>query len=233
MQETNTHIDSMFQAGAHFGYIRSRRHPSVKPYIFGVKNKVEIFDLEKTETLLNEALAYVAKLASENKTILFVGGKHEARDIVKDAALSADLPYVSGRFIGGALTNFSEIRKRIERFESLTSQREKGELAKYTKKERLLIDREILDLEDMFGGLVSLKTLPAALFVIDAKRETIAVEEARKKGIPVIALCGSDNDITVVDYPIVANDASVDSISFFVKAVTDTYKKAKPVKATK
>ena len=220
-------LDAMFKVGAHFGYIRSRRHPSVKPYIFGVKNKVEIFDLEKTEVLLQEALAYVEKLASENKQILFIGGKHEAREIVKDTALALDMPYVSGRFIGGTMTNFGEIRKRVERFESLTSQKEKGELAKYTKKERLLIDREIVDLETMFGGLVTLKSLPAALFVVDSKRETIAVEEARRKGIPVIALSGSDCDISVIDYPIVANDSSVQSIEYFVKAIADTYKKSR------
>jgi len=221
------HLEAMFKVGAHFGYIRSRRHPSVKPYIFGVKNKVEIFDLEKTETLLQEALAFVTKLASENKQILFIGGKHEAREIVKDTALALDMPYVSGRFIGGTMTNFPEIRKRVERFESLTSQKEKGELAKYTKKERLLIDREIVDLETMFGGLVTLKSLPAALFVVDSKRETIAVEEARRKGIPVIALSGSDCDISLIDYPIVANDSSVQSIEYFVKAVADAYKKAR------
>ena len=224
-------LEAMFKVGAHFGYIRSRRHPSVKPYIFGTKNKVEIFDLEKTEALMNEALAYVAKLASENKQILFIGGKHEAREIVKDTALALDMPYVSGRFIGGTMTNFPEIRKRVERFESLTSQKEKGELAKYTKKERLLIDREIVDLDTMFGGLLTLKSLPAALFVIDSKRETIAVEEARRKGIPVISLSGSDCDISVVDYPIVANDSSVESIAYFVKAVADTYKKNRPAKA--
>lgn len=219
-------LDAMFKVGAHFGYIRSRRHPSTKPYIFGVKNKVEIFDLEKTETLLAAALAYVAKLASENKQILFIGGKHEAREIVKSTALSLDMPYVSGRFIGGTMTNFGEIRKRVERFETLTSQKEKGELVKYTKKERLLIDREIVNLEEMFGGLVTLKSLPAALFVIDSKRETIAVEEARRKGIPVISLSGSDCDVSIIDYPIVANDSSVESIAYFVKAVADTYKKA-------
>ena len=152
--------------------------------------------------------------------------KHEAREIVKSTALSLDMPYVSGRFIGGTMTNFGEIRKRVERFETLTSQKEKGELVKYTKKERLLIDREIVNLEEMFGGLVTLKSLPAALFVIDSKRETIAVEEARRKGIPVISLSGSDCDVSIIDYPIVANDSSVESIAYFVKAVADTYKKA-------
>ena len=223
----------MFKSGAHFGYVRSRRHPTVKPYIFGVKNKVEIFDLEKTNTLLDAALAYVAKIAAEGKQILLVGGKHEAREAIKDAAFACDLPYVSGRFIGGALTNFGEIRKRVERLETLTDEKEKGELAKYTKKERLLIDREIANLEEMFGGLIPLKSLPAALFVIDSKRETIAVEEARRKGIPVIALCGSDCNISLVDYPIVANDSSVESIGFFTRAVAETYRKSRVAPAPK
>ncbi len=219
-------IQGMFDVGAHFAYSKSRRHPTTTPYIFGAKEGVEIFDLEKTKELLNEALSFVAELAKNRKTILFVAGKNEAREVVRNAALSLDMPFVTKRWIGGTLTNFDEIKKRIERFETLTEEKEKGELAKkYTKREQLLLSREIESLEDAFGGLVAMKELPGALFIVDTRRESIAVEEAQKLGIPVISLMNSDCDTSTATYPILANDASVKSISFFVGKVAEMYKK--------
>lgn len=223
----NSVIDSMFKAGTHFAFSRTRRHPTITPYIFGVKNKVEIFDLEKTSELLKKAQDFVASLAKENKSILFVGGKSEARNSIKIGALSINMPYVDGRWIGGTLTNFPQIRKRVEKLERLNSEKEKGELAKYTKKERLLIDREIANLERFFSGVVSMKDLPKALFVIDPKREKNAVKEAQDMGIPVIALLGSDCNIKDVDYPIVGNDSSQTSIQFFTQEITKTYSNTK------
>ncbi len=220
----NSLVDALFSVGAHFGFVKSRRHPSTKPFIFGIKNKIEIFDLEKTEEKLAVALDFVRSLADKKATILFVGGKNEAIDAVTSVAGSINMPYVAGRFIGGTLTNFPEIRKRVEKFEMLTSQKEKGELVKYTKKERLLIDREIDTLKRFFFGLSVMKHLPQALFVVDAKRESIAVLEAHKIGIPVIALCGSDNNLNDVEYPIPGNDASKASIEFFLKQVAEAYK---------
>ena len=224
---TSTLIDSMFGAGAHFAYSRSRRHPSVTSYIFGAKNKVELFDLEKTSELFAKTLEFIKTLGKENKNILFVGGKSEARKAVANAGLALAMPYVDGRWIGGALTNFKEIRKRIEKYERLTGERERGELTKYTKKERLLIDREIDNLEIMFGGIVSMKDLPKAMFVVDAKREHIAVKEAQDMGIPVISLVGSDCDIREVQYPIVGNDSSKTSIEFFLSTVVKAYEEGK------
>ena len=220
-------IEEMFKAGAHFGYSKSRRHPTASPYIFGVKNRVEIFDLAKTADLLKNALDFVSGLAKEDRQILFVGGKNEARDLIKNAAISIDMPYVAGRWIGGTFTNFPEIKKRISKLEELTKQREKGELSKYTKKERLIIDRNIANLERFFSGLLLMKEMPKAIFVIDPKNEAIAVTEAKKIGIPVIALAGSDCDIKDVDYPIAANDSSISSISFFVGEIVSAYKKNK------
>lgn len=220
-------ITKMFTAGAHFAFSRSRRHPTTAPYIFGVKNRVEIFDLEKTEILLKKALEFVRKMATEGKQILFVGGKSEARDAIKNAALSLDMPYVSGRWIGGTLSNFKEIRSRVEKFLDLTAKREKGELAKYTKKERLLIDREIEKLDRFFSGLIPMKDLPKALFVIDSKHENIAVEEARKVGIPVVSLMGSDCKFSDVTHPILGNDASVASVAFFVDQIAWAYKEGR------
>ncbi len=229
--KNNEIIDAMFKAGAHFGYQKSRRNASIAPYIFGAKNKVEIIDLEKTAEQLQKAEDFVSSIAKMGKQILFVGGKNEAKEFIKLGAMSTDMPYVAGRWIGGALTNAPEIKKRIAKFEDLQKQKEKGELAKYTKKERLLIDREIAGLEDMFLGIVGMKELPKAVFVIDPKKEFIAVAEAKKMGIPVIAVLNTDCDIKDVDYPIVANDASTASILFFVSEIVKACKAGKAAKA--
>jgi small subunit ribosomal protein S2 len=216
-------IDEMFKVGAQYAYSKSRRHPTSKGYIFGVKNRVEIFDLEKTSEALGKALGFVKELASEKKTILFVGGKNEAKEAIKEAASALKMPYVAGRWIGGTLTNFVEIQKRISKYEDLTEKKEKGELSKFTKKERLLIDRDIEDLETKFGGIISMKKLPQALFVVDSKQEKIAVEEAKMSGIPVIALSNSDCDLGEVNYPIPGNDSNLSSIKFFVEEVRKAY----------
>ncbi len=220
-------VADLFKVGAHFAFVRSRRHPSTKPYIFGVKNRIEIFDLEKTSAALDQALEYVKGLGAAGMSVLFVGGKDEARKAVKAGAESIDMPFVDGRWIGGTLTNFTQIRKRVMKLEDLTMQKEKGELAKYTKRERLMIDKEIENLRTYFEGLVLMKEMPKALFVIDSKKEEIAVAEAEARGIPVIALCGSDCDISAVDHAIPANDASVASITYFVNKFTEAYKAGK------
>ncbi len=224
LKTDNSVVDALFSVGAHFGFIKSRRHPSTKPFIFGVKNKIEIFDLEKTSQSLNKALEFVQDLGSRNAKILFVSGKNEAKSAITLTAESINMPYVAGRFIGGTLTNFPEIRKRVEKLESLVSQKEKGELVKYTKKERLLIDREINRLREFFFGLSVMKNLPAALFVVDSKKESIAVKEAKMMGIPVISLSGTDNNLNEVDFPIPGNDASRTSIEFFLHKIAEGYK---------
>lgn len=231
--KANPRIEQMFSVGAHFGYAKSRRHPTTAPYIFGVKNRVEIINLEKTDELLTAVLDFIKKIASENGQILFASSKPEARDAIRRTADSLGMPFVAGRWIGGSFTNFPQIRKRIERYETLLSQKEKGELAKYTKKERLLIDREIAKLERFFSGLVSMKAMPKALFVIDSDKEAIAVAEAEKTNIPIIALSGSDCDLSKVDHAIVANDGAMASISYFLEQVVAAYKEGeKAAKAT-
>lgn len=218
-------IERMFAVGAHFGYSRSRRHPTTTPYIFGSKNKVEIFDLEKTSVLLAQAKMFMETLGKEGKTALFVGGKNEAGAAVKALAEDIAMPYVAGRWIGGTLTNFSEIKKRLDRLATLLSQRESGELAKYTKKERLLLDREIENLTNRFGGIARLTTPPSALVIVDTRKEDIAVLEAHKMNIPVVGILNSDCDMTLVTHPIVGNDASRDSITFLLSELTAGYKK--------
>lgn len=201
MEQDQSTIDKLFAVGAHFGYAPSRRHPSVAPYIFGAKGGTELFDLERTSACLEEALVFVKTLAAARKTILFVGSKAEARTALVRAAQRLNQPYVASRWIGGTLTNFSEIKKRINRLLELGDLRERGELAKFTKHERLLIDREIVDLTNMFGGLRGMQKLPDALFVVDSKLEGGSVEEARQLNIPVIALLNSDCNKTLVTYP--------------------------------
>ena len=222
-KDKNTTIDTMFRSGFHFGVARSRRHPSTKNYIFGVKNKTEIFDLEKSEIALIAALEFIKKIAASGKKVLFVTGKSEAKETLRQAAQKIGQPFVAGRWIGGTLTNFKEIRKRIDKFESRQAEKEKGELAKYTKKERLLIDREIAKLEVMFGGIVSMKDKPGAMVVIDPKKEAIAVEEARQTGVPVVALASSDCDLSLVNYPVPGNDVAKASIEFFLTQVAKAF----------
>lgn len=222
--KTEKSIEELFEIGAHFGFGKSRRHPSINPFLFDSKNRVDIFDLEKTEEALKKAETFVKSLAESKVVMLFVSGKNEAKQIVKEAAEKVGAPYVAGRWIGGTLTNFSEIRKRVETMLDLLSQKEKGELTKYTKKERLLIGRDIEKLQKMFWGIKDMTTLPKALFIIDPRHESTALREAKQLGIPVVALCNSDNNITEIDYPIPANDSNIKSIRFFVSKITEAYK---------
>jgi small subunit ribosomal protein S2 len=226
-------IKTLFEAGAHFGFSRARRHPTAAPYIFATKDRTDIFDLEESGKRLEAAKSFASSLASQGKQLLLVGGKNEAITVVKQVAESIDMPYVAGRWIGGTLTNFKNIRKRLERLEKLTKERETGELAKYTKRERLMIDREIEELLGRFGGIVSLTDLPGALFVIDSRHEDTAVKEANQLNIPVIALSNTDCDFSLVQYPVPANDTSVKSIKLVAEAIAQAYAEGKRAPAPK
>ena len=226
----NERIDEMFKVGAHFGYSKTRRHASMAPFIFATKNRVDMIDLEKTAKTLEVAADFLKSFAQGDKQILFVGTKPESRKIVREIADSIDMPYVTERWVGGVITNSPEIKKRITLLQDLQSQKEKGELEKYTKKERLLIDAKIEKMNKFFSGLVGLRGMPAALVVVDAKKEHIAVTEAHKAHIPVISLVNTDTNLKSVEFPIVANDASVSSISFFLNALAESYKSGKIIK---
>ena len=190
-------VQELYDAGVHFGYARARRHPSAAPYLFGTKDRTDIFNLEETKKRLDAAAAFLASLSGSGKAILFVGGKPEAHALVESAAKEAGQPFVAGRWIGGTLTNFKNVRKRIERLLQLEKERESGELEKYTKRERLMIDREIEELRGRFGGLVTLTDLPAAMFVfVDSRHEHTAVAEANQLNIPIVALSSSDCDFS-------------------------------------
>ena len=229
----NSIVEELMSVGAHFGYASARRHPSTKKYILGSKNKVEIFNLDKTAEKLSEAEKAMEILGLEGKTVLFVTSKGEARSIIQNAAESIGMPFVAGRWIGGTITNFEQIRKRVQKLIDLLDQKERGQLGKYTKKERLMIDREIEKLTGMFEGILPMAKLPDALFVIDSKQEDIAVTEAVQKQIPVFALASSDCDLSVIDHVVPANDSAQKSIEFVTKKLVTAYqegKKKAPIK---
>lgn len=217
----NTVIDAMFQVGAHFGYSRARRHASVKSHLFGAKNGVDIINLEETAVMLEKATARIAELGKLGKVVLFVGTKQEVRGSVEAVAKSLNMPYVTERWVGGILTNWSEIKKRTSRLKELTEKFAKGELEKYTKKERLLFEREMATLQREFGGIVTLEGVPAAMVIVDPREEHIAVAEAKKMKIETIALLNSDCNKNEITYPILANDSALKSVTFFLEALRD------------
>ena len=192
-------IERMFEAGAHFGFSKSRRHPSTAEYIFTTKDGNDIFDLEATSQQLETAKATLEAAAKAGKSVVLVGTKDEVTKMVKQTAEAADLAYVSNRWIGGLFTNFSQMKKRIERLKSLRAEKESGELErKYTKKERVVIGREIDKLTFNFGGIVDLEKTPDMMIIIDPRHDEIARTEANDLSIPTIGVMSSDSDITKV-----------------------------------
>ena len=227
-QTDQAELQRLFDTGAHFAQVRSRRHPSMKKFVLGATARTEIVDLVQTEAQLEEAKKVLAALATAGKTVLFVGGKTEVAAIVKEAAKKAGQPYVAGRWLGGTISNWTEIKKRIDRLASLSEQRESGELAKrYTKLERVKIDREIAKLELRLDGITGLAKKPDALLVVDAKYEAHAVKEAKEAGIPVIAIMGSDNNLADATYPIVANDASRATVTLLLGELASSFASAR------
>ncbi len=217
-------VEEMFNAGAHYGYSKTRRNPSMSPYIYTTKNKTDIIDLEKTSVLLESAREFVKGLGARNKVLLFVGTKPEAKEIIKNTAEALNMPYVNERWIGGTLSNFMEIKKRIAELENYRKENKEGGLEKYTKKERVVMAKKMERLARYYSGLVGLKKLPDALYIIDAKAESIAQTEGLKQGVPVIALLNSDSNMKKIDYPIVCNDSGIPSIKLFTEAISNSYK---------
>jgi len=209
-------LEELLEAGCHFGHQGRRWNPKMKPYIYAKKEGVHIFDLEKTAAGLARAMVFVRDLVSEGKKIVFVGTKRQAAPIIAEEAVKAGLPFINMRWLGGTITNWEQIKKGITRLSELETKKQKGELKKYTKKENVLFDREIDKLNRFVGGLRSLTDLPAAIFVVDVKKEIAAVREARKTGISVVALVDSNTDPDLVDYVIPANDDAVRSIKLIV-----------------
>lgn len=223
-----TLIEQLFNAGSHFGFKKTRRHPSVASYLYTTKDGNDIFDLEKTTSLIETAKETLKEAGLHGKTVLFVGTKDEASQIVKAAAEKTESPFVTNRWIGGMLTNFSEIKKRINRLEVLTHEKESGELdRKYTKKERVVIGREIAKLSFNFAGISKMQRLPDFILVVDPRHDEIAVTEAKERNIPVMAIMSSDCDASKVKFPVVANDSLQTSVSFIMEQLTDAYAEGK------
>ncbi len=217
-------VERLFGAGAHFAQVKSRRHPTMRPFVLGAKSNVEIFDLKKTDEQLAKAKAVMAALARDGKVVLIVGGKREAQDAVKATGKRLGVPFVAGRWLGGTLTNFTEIKKRIDRLADLSQKRDAGELTKlYTKLERIRIDREIDKLTERLSGLTTLARRPDAMVIVDTRHEAHASREARALGIPVIGVMSSDCDLKDAAYPIVVNDASRDVIALVLDELADAY----------
>jgi small subunit ribosomal protein S2 len=214
-------LEEMLQAGVHFGHQTKYWNPKMKPFIFGARNKIHIINLEHTVEMIKPALKFIEGLAQKNNKILFVGTKRTATKVIKDEANRCAMPYVNERWLGGMLTNYKTIRSSIRRLEDLLRQKEDGTFDKITKKEGLKIQRDINRLQKSIGGITEMGGLPDALFVIDVNRESIAVTEASKMGIPIVGIVDTNSNPEGIDYVIPGNDDSIRSITLFTRAVSD------------
>lgn len=220
-------LKNLLEAGCHFGHQITRWNPKMKSYIFAARDNVHIFDLVQTKKGLEEAADFLKNTVAKGGQIIFIGTKKQAKDLIKEAALKVGVPYVSERWIGGTLTNWEVIKKSIDKLKDLKKKREAGELKEFTKKERLLIDREIVKLEQTFGGLQDLEGIPAAVFIVDIKKEIGAAKEAKIKGVAVIGVTDTNSDPDLVDYVIPANDDAVKSIKLIVNYLTEAVEAGK------
>jgi small subunit ribosomal protein S2 len=218
-------LKRLFDTGAHFAQVKARRHPSMKPFVVGTKGRQEIIDLAQTEAQIESAKTALSTLAKEGKIVLFVGGKVEVAAIVKKAAEEIGAPYVATRWLGGTISNWTEIRKRIDRLAELEDTSATGAMSKqHTKLELLKMSREKKRLLERLDGITSMTKRPDALVVVDTKHEKYAVKEANEAGIPIIALMSSDCNLKEVAYPIVANDASRETVKLVLSELTSAFK---------
>ncbi|WP_297458560.1 30S ribosomal protein S2 [Ferrovum sp.] len=211
----------MLEAGVHFGHQTRYWNPKMAPFIFGHRNKIHIINLEKTLPLYQEAMTFVRRLAANNQSILFVGTKRQARDIVREEALRAGSPFVDHRWLGGMLTNFKTVKQSIKRLNELSLMVEDGSMDRLSKKEALNYQREKEKLARSLGGIVSMNGVPDALFVIDVGYQKNAVVEARKLGIPIIGIVDTNNSTEGIDYVIPGNDDSTRAIRLYARGVAD------------
>ena len=231
MTKINISLEELLEAGAHFGHHSRRWNPKMEPYLHGVKDGVHIFDLVKTREALLAALEVLRKASSEGKVILFVGAKKQAKEKVREVAKNVGQPYVVERWLGGTLTNFDQILKSIKNMADMKKKLEEGYYKDYTKKEKLLIKRQIEKDEKVFGGISEIKKVPDVMVVIDTHREAGAVKEARKLGIETIGVVDSNSDPYVVDWPIPMNDDGTRALELILdlleKAILAGKKKGK------
>lgn len=217
----NISLRDLLEAGVHFGHQTGRWNPKMKPYIYGAKDGIHVIDLQKTAKGLIDASRFATATVQSGRPVLFVGTKRAARDIVVEEAKRAGMPYVSHRWLGGTLTNWVTVKKSIEKLLKLEHARDEGRFELLTKKEALELTREIAKMDRDLGGIKHLKGLPSAIFIIDPKKEHIAIQEAASLGIPVIGLCDTNCDPTGISYVIPGNDDAIKSVRLFTGAVAD------------
>ena len=227
IDEVKIDVDEMLASGLGVGHTVSRLHPKMKDYVSGIKNNTNVIDLEKTAKELSRALKFISNIIADNKKIIFVGTKIQIKELVKKAAEDCDVPYVSERWLGGIFTNFTTISKRVEYFKAMENKKSIGEFEKYTKKERLKIDKELESLRVKFEGIKNMTKLPEAVFIADLKKDIICAREAKIKGIFIVAITDTNVDPTIVDYPIPANDDAISSVKYILDKVSETVKNAK------
>jgi small subunit ribosomal protein S2 len=215
-------MKELLEAGVHFGHQTKRWNPKMKEYIFGERNGIYIIDLQKTLKLFKDASKFVTELCASGKTILFVGTKRQAQDAVAEEATRAGMPYINQRWLGGLLTNWVTVQKSVKRLQELDEMATDGRYDLLTKKEVIKLERERKHLQANLAGIKSMKRLPDALFIVDSNNEQIAVKEARKLGIPVVAVVDTNCDPTVVDYVIPGNDDALRAIRLFTSKVADS-----------
>lgn len=215
-------IEELLTAGVHFGHVSSKWNPKMKQYIFTTRNSVHVINLEKTLEKLEKALDYARDVAARGGVILFVATKRQAKDEMKKAAQACGMPYVTIRWLGGTFTNYKTIQKTIKKLERLQKLKESGEFeVKYVKKERLLIEREIVKMENLFAGIKNMKKLPEAIFLVDVGHDKIAVKEAHATGIKVIGLVDTNSSLEMVDYPIPSNDDAIKAIALMANLMAN------------
>jgi small subunit ribosomal protein S2 len=211
----------LLEAGVHFGHLTRKWNPKMAPYIFMEKNGIHLIDLNKTSVKLEEAAHAIKNIVKSGRKILFVATKKQAKEMIENEAKRVNMPFVTERWLGGMLTNFTTVRKSIKKLQTLDKLATDGTYANMAKKERLMVEREKEKLRRVLGGIADLNRLPAALFIVDIKREHIAIAEAHKLNIPTFAMVDTNSDPTLVDYPIPANDDAAKSIALIARVVTD------------
>jgi small subunit ribosomal protein S2 len=225
-------VAELLAAGCHFGHLTRRWNPKMRPYIFMERNGIHIIDLTKSRLLLEEACNAIANIVAEGKRVLFVGTKKQAKEVIKEEAIRTGQFYVSERWLGGSLTNFTTIRKSVKRLTNIEKMESDGTFDKITKKEGLFLLREKEKLNNVLSGVVEMTRLPGALFVVDVKKEAIAVKEAKRLGIPVFAIVDTNCDPTDIDYVIAANDDAIKSVQVVTSAFADAILEGKERAAT-
>ncbi|MCK5228017.1 MAG: 30S ribosomal protein S2 [Desulfobulbaceae bacterium] len=214
-------MKEMLTAGLHFGHQTRRWNPKMKPYIFGARNNIYIINLDKTLPLFNKAYAFIHDTAVKGGSILFVGTKQQAQDIIKEEAERSGMFFVNKRWLGGMLTNFQTIKKSVERLRQIENMKDDGTINKYKKKEALGMEKELEKLERNLGGVKSMRGVPSAIFIVDPRREKIAVDEANRLGIPVIAMIDTNCNPDGIDYLIPGNDDAIRSIRLITSKIAD------------